>query len=124
MNGQETRFPTSQLSNSMYQELTPQGAVRYETGSSTVASQFTAQGLPVSNTLTLPLLPETRVVIGQNLAHAGQALNTRRSARAAAARDSDEQAGRPGVGGRLSDREDSPKLANPAHSSRSAVRLD
>jgi hypothetical protein len=63
--GQEVTFPTSQLSNSMYQELDSRGQVHYETGSTTGLAEFTSQGLPVDNTLELPVLPESPVSVGQ-----------------------------------------------------------
>ncbi len=63
--GQETKFPSSQLSNSMYQEIDPVGAVHYETGTSSGLDEFANQGLPVNNSLEMPLLPTSRVAIGQ-----------------------------------------------------------
>ncbi|HZP80775.1 MAG TPA: hypothetical protein VFB21_03975 [Chthonomonadaceae bacterium] len=63
-NGQQMTLDPSQLSVSMYQELDPLGRVHYETGENSGLEQFTAQGLPVNNTLELPLLPYARVAIG------------------------------------------------------------
>ena len=63
--GQEATFPTSQLSGSMYQELDSHGQVHYETGSTSGLAEFTAQGLPVDNTLELPVLPTKSVAVGQ-----------------------------------------------------------
>ena len=63
--GQEQTFPTNQLSGSMYQELDSRGQVHYETGSTTGLAEFTAQGLPVDNTLELPVLPQASVSVGQ-----------------------------------------------------------
>ena len=65
LNGsQEQVFEPSQLSNSMYQELLPDGRVQYETGDKTGAEEFTSLGLPVNNTLELPLLPTLEVSVG------------------------------------------------------------
>lgn len=63
-NGQQMTLDPAQLSVSMYQELDPLGRVHYETGENSGLEQFTAQGLPVNNTLELPLLPYARVAIG------------------------------------------------------------
>ncbi len=63
--GPETAFDPNQLSASMYQELDSRGRVLYETGSGSGLTEYMAQGLPVNNTLELPLLPSTSVVIGQ-----------------------------------------------------------
>ena len=63
--GQEMTFPTSQLSNSMYQELDDHGRIRYETGTTTGLTEFSSQGLPVDNTLELPVLPDKPVSKGQ-----------------------------------------------------------
>lgn len=62
--GQEYTLAPTALSNSMYQELLPEGRVRYETGTATGLTEFMAQGLPVNNTLELPLMPTLRVSIG------------------------------------------------------------
>jgi hypothetical protein len=62
--GQEQVFEPSQLSNSMYQELLPDGRVQYETGDKTGTQEFTSLGLPVNNTLELPLLPTLEVSVG------------------------------------------------------------
>ncbi len=65
LNGsQEQVFEPSQLSNSMYQELLSDGRVQYETGDKTGTSEFTSLGLPVNNTLELPLLPTLQVSVG------------------------------------------------------------
>jgi len=65
LNGaQEQVFEPSQLSNSMYQELLPDGRVQYETGDKTGTEEFTSLGLPVNNTLELPLLPTLEVSVG------------------------------------------------------------
>ena len=64
-NGQETTYPASQLSGSMYQELDAQGQVHYETGTTAGLTEFTTQGLPVDNTLELPILPRASVAVGQ-----------------------------------------------------------
>ncbi len=63
--GQETTYPANQLSGSMYQELDAQGQVHYETGTTVGLAEFTAQGLPVDNTLELPILPRAAVSVGQ-----------------------------------------------------------
>ncbi len=73
--GQETKFPASSLSNSMYQEIDPVGAVQYETGTSSGLEEFANQGLPVNNSLELPLLPSSRVAIGQTWHTTGQRLD-------------------------------------------------
>lgn len=62
--GQEQVFAPSQLSNSMYQELLSDGRVQYETGDRTGTEEFTSLGLPVNNTLELPLLPALEVSVG------------------------------------------------------------
>ena len=62
--GQESTYDANQLSNSMYQELDPIGHVLYETGTGSGFEEFAAQGLPVNNTLELPLLPTSDVSIG------------------------------------------------------------
>jgi hypothetical protein len=62
--GQETTLDKDQLSASMYQEMDPLGEVHYETGSGVGIDEFMAQGLPVNNTLELPLLPNSPVAIG------------------------------------------------------------
>jgi hypothetical protein len=65
LNGAEEQvFEPSQLSNSMYQELLPDGRVQYETGDRTGTTEFTSLGLPVNNTLELPLLPTLEVSVG------------------------------------------------------------
>jgi hypothetical protein len=65
LNGaQEQVFEPSQLSNSMYQELLQDGRVQYETGDKTGTLEFTSLGLPVNNTLELPLLPTLEVSVG------------------------------------------------------------
>lgn len=64
--GQETILDPSQLSASMYQELDPLGNIRYETGITSGQQEFAAQGLPVDNTLELPLLPSSAVSVGQS----------------------------------------------------------
>lgn len=61
---EEQVFEPSQLSNSMYQELLPDGRVQYETGDRTGTTEFTSLGLPVNNTLELPLLPTLEVSVG------------------------------------------------------------
>jgi hypothetical protein len=63
--GQENTLDKSQLSASMYQELDPLGEVHYETGTSVGVDEAMSQGLPVNNTLELPLLPNAAVAIGQ-----------------------------------------------------------
>ena len=62
--GQETVFDASQLSTSMYQEMQPSGLVSYETGTLAGLGEFTALGLPVNNTLELPLLSSNEVSVG------------------------------------------------------------
>ena len=62
--GQEVEFDPSQLSTSMYQEMQPNGYVSYETGALTGLGEYTALGLPVNNTLELPLLPAYEVNVG------------------------------------------------------------
>ena len=64
-NGSEVNYPSSQLSGSMYQELDENGRVHYETGSTSGLLEFAAQGLPVDNTLELPVLPTQAVAKGQ-----------------------------------------------------------
>src|SRR5579872_2020189 len=65
LNGSEEQvFEPSQLSNSRYQELLPDGRVEYETGDKTGTAEFTSLGLPVNNTLELPLLPTLEVSVG------------------------------------------------------------
>ncbi len=61
---QEQVFSPSQLSNSMYQELLSDGHVQYETGDRTGTEEFTSLGLPVNNTLEVPLLPALEVSVG------------------------------------------------------------
>jgi hypothetical protein len=73
--GQETRFDPQQLSASMYQELNAQGKVLYETGTTVGLTEFLAQGLPVNNTLELPLLPATAKTVGQTWNLPGQRLD-------------------------------------------------
>lgn len=63
-NGQETTLPSASLSASMYQELDPLGRVHYETGTAAGLEEFTSQGLPVDNTLELPILYPERVAVG------------------------------------------------------------
>ncbi len=62
--GQEVTLDPGQLSNSMYQELSPQGNVFYETGTAAGLAEFMQVGLPVNNTLELPELPTGREEIG------------------------------------------------------------
>jgi hypothetical protein len=73
--GQETSYPKEQLSGSMYQELTSQGAVKYEIGTGVGLLEFLAMGLPVNNTLELPLLPLMQVSVGQTWTMTGQRLD-------------------------------------------------
>ncbi len=73
--GQEYTLEPTALSNSMYQELLPEGRVHYETGATTGLAEFTAQGLPVNNTLELPLMPTLRVSVGDNWDTPGQRLD-------------------------------------------------
>jgi hypothetical protein len=73
--GQEYTLDPTALSNSMYQELLPEGRVHYETGATTGLAEFTAQGLPVNNTLELPLMPTLRVSIGDTWTTPGQRLD-------------------------------------------------
>lgn len=74
-NGQETSLAPQQLSASMYQELDRLGHIRYETGTSTGLAEFTALGLPVNNTLELPLLPTNRVAVGDTWTTPNQRLD-------------------------------------------------
>lgn len=64
MGEQETTLSPSALSASMYQELSPEGRVLYETGTGSGLAEFSTHGLPVDNTLELPLLPSMPVSIG------------------------------------------------------------
>ncbi|MDE2126414.1 MAG: hypothetical protein KGJ62_07480 [Armatimonadetes bacterium] len=64
VNGQEYTLPSSDLSDSMYQEVNPRGLVQYETGASTGTQQFESQGLAVDNSIELPLLPAQAVQQG------------------------------------------------------------
>jgi hypothetical protein len=73
--GQETSMDPSQLSASMYQEINPLGKVQYETGSGTGIDEYMAQGLPVNNTLELPLLPNSPVSIGDSWTTPNQRLD-------------------------------------------------
>jgi hypothetical protein len=76
LNGnQEITLDPTALSNSMYQELLPNGKVNYETGTSTGLTEFLSQGLPVNNTLELPMLPEIRVARGDKWSTPGQRLD-------------------------------------------------
>jgi hypothetical protein len=74
-NGQQINVDPRQLSVSMYQELDPLGQVHYETGENTGLLEFTALGLPVDNALELPLLPYTRVSIGDTWRTSGQRID-------------------------------------------------
>jgi hypothetical protein len=74
-NGQEMNVDPQQLSTSMYQELDPLGQVHYETGGSSGLAEFTALGLPVNNTLELPLLPYSKVSVGDTWRTAGQRID-------------------------------------------------
>jgi len=73
--GQEYTLEPTALSNSMYQELLPEGRVHYETGATSGLAEFTAQGLPVNNTLELPLMPTLRVSLGDTWTTPGQRLD-------------------------------------------------
>jgi hypothetical protein len=73
--GQETSLDKSQLSASMYQELNSVGAVQYETNSGTGLDEFMALGLPVNNTIELPLLPTSAVAVGQSWTTTNQRLD-------------------------------------------------
>ncbi len=76
LNGsQEYTLQPTALSNSMYQELLPQGQVHYETGATTGLAEFMAQGLPVNNTLELPLMPTLRVSVGDTWTTPNQRLD-------------------------------------------------
>ena len=76
LNGnQEITLDPTALSSSMYQELLPNGKVNYETGTSTGLTEFLSQGLPVNNTLELPMLPEIRVSRGEEWSTPGQRLD-------------------------------------------------
>lgn len=61
--GQEQTFDPVQLSQSMYQEVVTTGRVKYETGERAGADEFTSLGLPVNNTIELPVLPELEVTV-------------------------------------------------------------
>ena len=63
--GQEVTFDKSQLSGSMYQEVNAQGKVLYEVGGIAGLKEFAMTGIPVNNTIELPLLPATPVSVGQ-----------------------------------------------------------
>ena len=73
--GQEIEFDPSQLSTSMYQEMTPNGYVSYETGALTGIGEYTTLGLPVNNTLELPLLPTYEVKMGDTWGTPAQRLD-------------------------------------------------
>ncbi|MCS6777125.1 MAG: hypothetical protein RMJ43_13235 [Chloroherpetonaceae bacterium] len=73
--GQEITFPEGMLSGSMYQEVNSQGRVLYETGTGVGMEEFTLRGLPVNNTLELPLLPLMQVSVGQTWQLPGQRLD-------------------------------------------------
>lgn len=73
--GQEFTVQPTALSNSMYQELLPDGHAHYETGAGTGLTEFMAQGLPVNNTLELPLMPTLRVSVGDSWTTPGQRLD-------------------------------------------------
>ena len=73
--GQEVEFDPSQLSTSMYQEMQPNGYVSYETGALSGLGEYTALGLPVNNTLELPLLPAYEVTVGGSWPTSGQRLD-------------------------------------------------
>ena len=73
--GQETRVDPTALSESMYQELLPEGRVHYETGAASGLLEFLSQGLPVNNTLELPLLPTLRVSVGDTWSTPNQRLD-------------------------------------------------
>lgn len=73
--GQEYSLQPTALSNSMYQELLPEGRVHYETGATSGLAEFMAQGLPVNNTLELPLMPTLRVSVGDTWTTPGQRLD-------------------------------------------------
>jgi hypothetical protein len=73
--GQEVTLDPNQLSNSMYQELLPEGRMIYETGAASGMAEFTAQGLPINNTLELPLLPTGRVQVGDTWTTPNQRLD-------------------------------------------------
>jgi hypothetical protein len=64
--GQEITATTAQLSESMYQELDSRGKVLYETGSLSGLAEFAMDGVPVGNSLELPVLPQDPVSVGSS----------------------------------------------------------
>lgn len=61
--GQETTYPPDSLPKALYQELDPWGNVKYQ--NHTVSfDEFAQQGIPVSATLELPILPRQNVAVG------------------------------------------------------------
>ena len=73
--GQEITVDPTALSNSIYQELLPEGRVHYETGIASGLAEFTAQGLPVNNSMELPLMPTLRVAVGDTWTTPNQRLD-------------------------------------------------
>ena len=73
--GQETSYPASRLSGSMYQELDTLGKVLYETGTSSGMEDLAAQGILVNSTLELPRLPTQPVSIGSVWRNASERLD-------------------------------------------------
>ena len=73
--GQEITVDPTALSNSIYQELLPEGRVHYETGIASGLAEFTAQGLPVNNSMELPLMPTLKVGPGDTWTTPNQRLD-------------------------------------------------
>jgi hypothetical protein len=72
--GQETSYPADSLPKALYQELDPWGNVIYQ--NHTVSfDQFAEQGIPVSATLELPVLPRQSVAIGDKWQTRGVSLD-------------------------------------------------
>ncbi len=74
-NGQEVTATADQLSESMYQEIDSRGKVSYETGALTGFAEYANSGIPVDNTVGLPILPEAPIAIGDSWILAKQRLD-------------------------------------------------
>ncbi len=62
------------LTNSLYQELSKRGEIKYVAGLEPSFLKYAAAGLAIENTLDLPVLPLTPVTIGQTWTTPGQSL--------------------------------------------------
>ncbi|MCX6380013.1 MAG: hypothetical protein NT023_11150, partial [Armatimonadetes bacterium] len=74
-NGTEITATQDQLSESMYQEINSRGKVSYETGALTGFAEYANNGIPVDNTVGLPLLPEDPKSVGETWKQANQRLD-------------------------------------------------